>query len=104
MREPNRAGHATEADCAAVAILSVVVVADPLGVTVVGLKLHEPPVGNPVQAKLTCWLKPFAGVTVMVVCTDCPAVTVPLAGESAMVKLGVTAVTVTTTAVDVDPE
>ncbi len=47
-------GHASREDCAAVAIVSVVVAAVvPLGVTVDGLKLHDPPVGNPLHAKLT---------------------------------------------------
>jgi hypothetical protein len=97
-------GQPSEEDCAAVAIVSVVVAAVPEGVTFDGLKLHVAPVGKPVQAKLICWLKPPAGVTVMVVCADCPAVTVALAGESAIVKLGVTAWTVTVTAVEVEPE
>ncbi len=39
----------------------------------------------------------------MVVCVDCPGFTVPLVGEAAMLNVGVTAVTVTVTAVDVDP-
>jgi hypothetical protein len=82
----------------------VVFAADPLGVTFSGLKLHVAPVGRPVQAKFTCWLKPPVGVTVIVVWADCPAVTVPLAGESAIVKLGVTAVTVATNDVDVELE
>ena len=55
------------ADCAVIAIVRVVVAAEPLGVTLAGLKVHVAPVGRPVQAKLTCWLKPPAGVTVMVV-------------------------------------
>jgi hypothetical protein len=65
----------------------VVVVGDPLGVTLTGVKLHVAPKGSPEQANVTAWLKPFkgSGVIVNVVFTlcptgtlrlDCPAVTV----------------------------
>jgi hypothetical protein len=75
-----------------------------LGVTVAGLKVHVPPVGRPLQVKLTACEKPPAGVTVIVVCTDPPEDAVPLAGEAAMAKLCATACTVTVTAFDVEPE
>lgn len=51
-------------------MVSVVVAALPLGVTVDGEKLHVVPIGNPEQVKLTCWLKPFSGVTVAVALPD----------------------------------
>ena len=81
--------------------LRVVLAALPLGVTVDGLKLQVAPVGSPLQAKLTGELKPFTGVTVMVVCAVEPAVTVPLAGDAPIVKLGTGACTVTVIALEV---
>lgn len=80
------------------------VTALPLGVTVWGSNAHVAPLGNPLQAKLTCWLNPLAGVTVTVVVVDPPALTLPDAGESLMLKDGATVVTVTVTAVDVELE
>jgi len=44
-----------------------------LGVTEDGTKLHVAPEGSPLQAKLTCELNPFTGVTVKVVVPLCPA-------------------------------
>ena len=83
----------------------VVAAAVPFGVTVAGAKVHVPPLGNPLQAKLTCWLKPPAGVTVIVVWAELPPATEALIGEAAMLKLGgIAAVTVTVTALDVEPE
>lgn len=76
----------------------------PLGVTVVGLKLHVTPFDCPLQAKLTCELNPFTGVTVIVVCAEEAAFTVLLPGDALSMKLGVSACTVTDTAVEVDPE
>jgi hypothetical protein len=84
-------------------MLKVVPIALPLGVTVDGLKLHVAPVGSPLHAKLTGALKPFTGVTVMVVFAVEPAVTVPLVGDAPSVKLGTDACTVTVTALDVEP-
>jgi hypothetical protein len=84
---------------------AVVAAAVPFGVTVAGAKVHAPPVGNPLQAKLTCWLKPLAGVTVIVVWAELPADTEPLAGDVPMLKVGGGgADTVTVTALDVEPE
>ena len=61
----------------------------PGGVTVVGEKPHEAPVGNPdKQLNDTAELKPFAGVTVIVVFPLCPAVTVNDDGDGAMEKSG----------------
>ncbi len=84
--------------------LRVVLAALPLGVTVDGLKLQVAPVGSPLQAKLTGELKPFSGVTVIVVCAVEPAVTVPVAGDALSVKLGTDACTVTVIAFEVEPE
>jgi hypothetical protein len=84
---------------------AVVAAAVPFGVTVAGAKVHVPPLGNPLQAKPTCWLKPPAGVTVTVVWAELPADTEPLAGDAPMLKLGgVAAVTATVTALEVEPE
>ncbi len=54
------------AEVVVVAMVRVVVAAAPLGVTLDGAKLHVAPEGNPVQAKVTAWLKPLMGVTVSV--------------------------------------
>jgi hypothetical protein len=62
-----------------VEIVNVVVTAPLPGVTVVGAKVQLASDGNPVQAKLTCWVKPPAGVTVRVV--------VPLPPAAAMAML-----------------
>jgi hypothetical protein len=56
--------------CGLVWMVNVVCDALPLGVTVAGLKLQLAPAGSPEQVKLTCWLKPPAGVTLMAVVTD----------------------------------
>jgi hypothetical protein len=103
--DPGRHGMVSAPDADVVAIVSVVVAAAvPLGVTVVGLKLHDPPVGSPVQAKLTAELNPSAGVTEIVVVVELPAVTVALVGDALSVNDGGAAFTVTVTALDVDPE
>jgi hypothetical protein len=107
-RKPRRKspfeGRTNCADCAVVASVNIVLAALPLGVTVCGLKLHVTPFDWPLHAKLTCWLNPFTGVTVIDVCADVPAVTDPLAGAAPIVKLGTSACTVTLTALEVDPE
>ena len=69
-------------------IVKVVEAAPPDGVTVVGLKEHEAPLGNPEHAKLTAELKPFCGVTVNVVVPVPPAFAVNEVGDAAKVKLG----------------
>ena len=51
-------------------MVKVEVTALPFGVTVEGEKLHVLAAGRPEQAKLTIWLNPFCGVTVMVVIPD----------------------------------
>lgn len=86
-----------------VPIVSVVVAAAPFGVTVVGLNVHDGPTGWELHAKLTAVLNPPAGVTVIVVVVELPAVTVALVGFAPIVNDGVTALTVTTTALEVDP-
>jgi hypothetical protein len=100
---PRPAG-ANAADCDVVPRVNIVLAALPLGVTVVGLKLHVTPFDAPLQAKLTGELNPFTGVTVTVVCAAVPAATEPLAGEAPSVKLGTGACTVTLTALEVEPE
>lgn len=47
------------------------------------------PVGNPAIEKLTLAVKPFCGVTVIVLAPLPPAVMLRLAGDAAMLKLGV---------------
>ena len=69
-----------------VAIVSVVVVAPPDGVTVEGEKLHVAPVGRPEHANDTADENPFCGVMVRVVVPLDPAVTVNDAGEAVMPK------------------
>jgi hypothetical protein len=73
-----------------------VTAAVPLGVTVAGLKLHAASFGKPLQAKVTCWLKPPEGVIDTVVVAELPAVVVPLDELSCMVKLPVGAAATTT--------
>jgi hypothetical protein len=73
---------------AAVAIVSVVAAALPVGVTVAGANVHVAPAGNPVQLNVTAALNPFAGVTEMLAVALCPAVTVSAAGEAATAKSG----------------
>ena len=48
---------------AVVLMLSAEVMALPLGVTLAGEKAQEDSVGRPEHAKVTAWLKAFAGVT-----------------------------------------
>src|ERR1022692_4525001 len=49
---------------AAVVMVSVLVIAPPLGVTDVGLKTQVASAGSPLQAKLSDELNPFSGVNV----------------------------------------
>ncbi len=77
----------------------------PFGVTDVGLMTHAALAGIPVQVRLTAWLNPPDGVTVMVVLVALPSVTVPLAGETDSAKLcGMAALIVTDTAVEAEAE
>jgi hypothetical protein len=69
--------------------VSAVEVAVPEGVTVAGEKLHDAPVGNPVQLNETGEANELRGVTVTVEVPLCPAVTLSVCGEIAIVKLGV---------------
>jgi hypothetical protein len=52
----------------------------PLGVTDGGLKLHVASEGSPLQAKVTCELNPFMGVTVNIAVPLCPATMVRVEG------------------------
>lgn len=54
-----------------------------------GLKAAVTPAGNPAMEKLTFAVKPFCGVTVIVLVPLPPAVMLRLAGDAAMLKLGV---------------
>lgn len=58
-----------------VLILSVVVTAPPVGVTLFGVNVHVAFLGNPAQAKLTAALNPPEGVTVSVTFALWPAAT-----------------------------
>ena len=73
---------------AVVVIVIAEVTADPLGVTLVGAKVHVASEGNPEQAKVTAWLNPLEGVTVSVEVPEEPAVTVAKAGLAAIEKSG----------------
>lgn len=96
------AGRCIPAVITPVCTVSVVVaVFPPLGATVAGVKLHVLAAGNPEHPKLTCWLKPFCGVTVTVAIPVCPCFTVTVAGLTPMVKFGVFTVCVSTA--DADP-
>ena len=64
--------------CAVVAIVSVVLAALPLGVSVAGLKEQLDLAGSPEQAKLIVPLNPPCGVIEMLYVADCPAVIVAL--------------------------
>jgi len=47
-----------------------------------GLKLPVAPVGKPLTLRVTAWLNPLLGVTVMLYCVLAPAVTVSCVGEA----------------------
>jgi len=68
--------------------VSVVEAAAPEGVTVVGEKLHEAPVGSPEQTNDTAEANPFCGVTVTVVFPGCPDEMVSDGGARATEKSG----------------
>jgi hypothetical protein len=75
-----------------VLIVKVVEAAAPVGVTMLGEKLQDAPVGRPEQEKLTAWLNPFDVVTAMVAVPDWPTVTLSAAGDAVKEKSGATAV------------
>jgi hypothetical protein len=58
--------------------------------TVVGAKLHDEPLGKPVQVKATVDAEenPFSGVTVTVSVPELPTVSVSVAGEAPRLKSG----------------
>ena len=70
-----------------------------VGVSVVGLKVQVVNWGRPEQTNPTVWVKPFTGVTVMVVVPLWPRVTVTADGLKATVKLGA-ALTISVRAVE----
>lgn len=82
--------------------VTVVVTADPEGVTVAGLKLQLTPVCRPEHAKLTAELKPLLGVIVTVAVAEEEPVSDPLKGLIDTEKSGVGALIVTETGLDVD--
>ena len=73
-------------------VVEIVTIADtgpPAGVTVAGVMAQVAPVGSPeVQASVIAKLNPFSGVTVIIVATLCPAVTVTDVGLAVTVKSG----------------
>jgi hypothetical protein len=81
-------GSRKSADEVKVLMVSVVEAAAPLGVTVVGEKLHDAPAGRSEQESPTASLNPFEGVTVTVVVPDWPAVTLSVPGEALSAKSG----------------
>lgn len=84
---PGRSGTSSRDVVVAVVLtLSFVVTAPLTGVTVAGEKLHIDSEGNPEHEKLTAVLNPLAGVTVIVVVPDEPAVKVIEAGLAATEK------------------
>jgi hypothetical protein len=77
----------------------------PVGVTDVGEMLQLACLGAPEQVRLTAWLNPPAGVTLIVDVTLLPLLTVPDVGVRLSAKLGVTAaVTVMSIGAEVDGE
>jgi hypothetical protein len=69
-----------EAEAVSVSLLVELVLA--------GLNAAVTPVGNPLTVRLGEPVKPFAGVTVIVLLPDAPCVTLRLEGAAANVKLG----------------
>ncbi len=69
-------------------MVSWVVDACPEGVTVVGLKEHEAPVGKLEQEKLTTELNPYCGVMVRSTVPWLPEFTVSDVGEASNVNVG----------------
>ena len=65
----------------------------PLGVTVAGEKLQEPPAGKPPQAKVTDWLKPPDANTDRAKGLDCPGLSVADCGATDTAKSGEAALT-----------
>jgi hypothetical protein len=80
---------------AVVLMVSKLVTGPPLGVTLDGLNEQLAPVGRPLQLKLTDWLNPVAGVSVIVVVPLPPGEPMDtVAGLGAILK-GVVTVSVT---------
>jgi hypothetical protein len=76
------AAVATDAEALAVSVSLLVVL------VLAGLKAAVTPVGSPPTVRLTAPVKPFTGVTVMVLFPDVPCVTLRLAGAAANVTPG----------------
>jgi len=71
-----------------VVTVSVLAIAAPFGVTVVGLKPQAAPKGKPLQARVTGELNPFSGVTVNVAIPLFPATMVRADGFTDTWKSG----------------
>ena len=65
------------------------VTGEPFGVTVVGVKTADALEGSPVTAKVSGWLYPNCGDTVMTNVADCPALMLAEVGALPMAKSGV---------------
>jgi hypothetical protein len=79
---------------AGVVVLVVTVIVEvPLAVTVVGLKLAEAPVGNPLALSVTTPVNPFRAPIVTVYVVELPALTVWEAGDAEREKSGADATT-----------
>ena len=87
---------------AVVLIVSVVVAAAPLGVTVAGLNEHDADCGSPEHVKLVAAANPPDGVTVIVDVAELPAATVPLVGLDPNAKSPAPAVITTLTAFETE--
>jgi hypothetical protein len=82
--------------------LTTVLIADPAGVSVAGLKPQATPDGRPEQAKLTMPVKPLIGVTVTNAKTGFDSAAVPLDGLMESEKSGGGAVMAIVSAFDVE--
>ena len=71
-------------DTVAVAVTGV---APSVGVTLAGTTVHVAADGAPVQPRVTAWLKPPAGVTLMVKVPLAPCATVNIVGAALRLKL-----------------
>ena len=86
--------------CTGAIIVTVLMTAAPLGVTIAGLKLQLVPEGNPEQLKLIGKLNPFSGIKVTVRVDGCPGVRLTLGLLITIAYSGAPTVTVTTAEVE----
>ena len=90
-----------EAVCTLVAMVSIDVAAEPLGVTAAGLKVQDANAGSPEQVREVDAAKALTGVMLTVDVAEVPLVMVALVGASEIVK-SAAPVTVTATVFDVE--